>query len=100
MSENLILAQIELFTTSAKVNMAAHNICIRKGAVIRHEIQKVQNEINQAISSDAQMTGEQWSKEAELMKQYKLLQFEADDLLAEAEHDIRRAKALRDTLNS
>lgn len=100
MSKNLILAEIELLTTSAKVNMAAHNLCLRKGAVIRHEIQKVQNEINQAMSTDAQMTGQQWSKEAELMKQYKLLQFEADDLLGEAEHDIRRAKALRETLNS
>lgn len=100
MSENIVLAEIELLTTSAKVNMAAHNLCLRKSAVIRQEIQKVQSEIESAIQGDAEMTAQQWNREAELINRFKQLQFEADDLLGEAEQDIRRAKALRKTLNS
>lgn len=98
--KNTTLAEIELFTTSAKVNIEARHDCLRKSAVILHKIKEVQEEINNALTSEATMTGHQWEQETELMKRYKLLQFEAEELLGEAEQDIRRAKALRKTLES
>lgn len=101
MSDQKIIAEIELLTTSAKINVEAYHVCIRKGSVIRHQIQQLQQQIDKAMVSETQeMTTEEWHQEAELMKQYKLLQYEAEDLLEQAELDIRRAKALRDTLNS
>ncbi|WP_346924435.1 hypothetical protein [Rothia sp. (in: high G+C Gram-positive bacteria)] len=101
MSEQRILAEIELLTTSAKINVEAYHVCIRKGSIIRHHIQELQQQIEKAMVSDTEeMTTETWNKEAQLMKQFKSLQFEAEELLGEAEQDIRRAKALRDTFNS